>query len=110
MTLPLVSAAATPQSMNAGGANANRLNPARIAKAAEDFTAVALAEMLKPVFGTADDIGSPDSAGPFDGGTGEKTWRPMMVDEIAKSIARQGGLGLSGPVAQAMLRLQEKAR
>jgi hypothetical protein len=34
----------------------------------------------------------------------------MMVDEIAKSIARQGGLGLSAPVAQAMLHMQEKAK
>jgi hypothetical protein len=34
----------------------------------------------------------------------------MMVDEIAKAIAHQGGLGLNGPVTQAMLQMQEKAR
>jgi Rod binding domain-containing protein len=80
-------------------------DPARLAKAAEDFTAVALGEMLKPMFEGAD-----HSDELFGGGEGEKTWRPMMVDEIAKAIAHQGGLGLSGPVAQAMLQIQEKAR
>jgi flagellar protein FlgJ len=78
---------------------------ARVAKAAEDFTAVALGEMLKPMFDTTD-----RSQDLFGGGQGEQAWRPMMVDEIAKSIARQGGLGLSAPVAQAMLHMQEKAK
>jgi Rod binding domain-containing protein len=80
-------------------------DPARIAKAAEDFTAVALGEMLKPMF-----EGTDHSDELFGGGEGEKTWRPMMIDEIAKAIAHQGGLGLNGPVAQAMLQMQEKAR
>ena len=95
-----------------GGAHAGPrpVDAARAAKAAEDFTAVALSEMLKPVFGVAEDIGSPDGSGPFDGGAGEKTWRPMLIDEIAKSIAHQGGLGLSAPIAQAMLRMQETAK
>jgi Rod binding domain-containing protein len=78
---------------------------ARLAKAAEDFTAVALGEMLKPMF-----EGTDHSDGLFGGGEGEKTWRPMMIDEIAKAIAHQGGLGLNGPVTQAMLQMQEKAR
>ena len=77
---------------------------ARIEKAAEDFTAVALGALLKPMFEAAD-----DDSNPFGGGAGEKAWRPMMVDEIAKAIAHQGGYGLSAPVAQAMLHMQEKA-
>jgi Rod binding domain-containing protein len=83
----------------------NPVARARLTKAAEDFTAVALSEMLKPMFDTTDKSGDL-----FGGGQGEQAWRPMMVDEIAKSIARQGGLGLSAPVAQAMLHLQEKAK
>jgi Rod binding domain-containing protein len=74
-------------------------------KAAQDFIAVALGEMLKPMFDTVD-----TSTGPFGGGQGEQAWQPMMIDEIAKSIARQGGFGLSTPVAEAMLHMQEKAR
>ncbi len=86
-------------------APANPITAARVAKAAQDFTAVALGELLKPIFETTD-----KSTELFGGGQGEQAWRPMMVDEIAKSIARQGGLGLSAPVAQAMLQMQEKSK
>jgi Rod binding domain-containing protein len=101
---PIAHPAAAPGHRLASGATQAE-NAARLTKAAQDFTAVALGEMLKPMFDTLD-----SSGGPFGGGQGEQAWRPMMIDEIAKSIARQGGLGLSGPVAQAMLQMQEKAR
>jgi Rod binding domain-containing protein len=103
MTTPITNAA-SPAATTAVRRPAQPADPARIAKAAEDFTAVALGEMLKPIFETTD-----HSDGLFGGGEGEKTWRPMMVDEIAKAIAHQGGLGLNGPVTQAMLQMQEKA-
>ncbi len=76
---------------------------ARLTKAAEDFTAVALGEMLKPMFNPTD-----TSNDLFGGKQGEEAWRPMMIDEIAKAIAHQGGLGLAAPVARAMLEIQEK--
>ena len=72
---------------------------------AEDFTSVALNELLKPIFDTAD-----TSDGPFGGGAAEQAFKPMMVSEIAKKIARSGGLGLAEPVLQQMLRLQETRR
>jgi Rod binding domain-containing protein len=74
---------------------------AKLRKAAEDFTAVALNELLKPMFDTA-----PSAGGPFSGGAAEEQFKPMMVSEIAKQIARSGGLGLEEPVYQQMLRLQ----
>lgn len=74
----------------------------KLRHAAEDFTSVALNEMLKPMFDTADTAG-----GPFGGGAAEQAFKPMMVSEIAKQIARSGGLGIAGPVLQQMLRLQE---
>jgi flagellar protein FlgJ len=77
-------------------------NPAAIWKAARDFEAVALGEFLKPMFETV----TPKN-GLFDGGEAEKTWKPMLIDEIAKRIAASGGLGLAGPVHDAMLRMQE---
>jgi flagellar protein FlgJ len=43
----------------------------------------------------------------FSGGEGEKTWKPMLVDEIAKQISANGGLGLAEPIHDAMLRMQE---
>ncbi len=76
--------------------------PQRIRKAAEEFTAVALGEMLSPMFATLDDTG-----GILGGGPGEAAFRPMLIQQMAAGIARQGGLGLTDQVAQAMLRLQE---
>ncbi len=74
----------------------------KLRRTAEDFTSVALNELLKPMFDTAD-----DADGPFGGGAAEQAFKPMMVAEIAKNIARNGGLGLGEPVLQQMLRLQE---
>ncbi len=81
------------------------LTPAQIAKtrqAAQDFEAMALGEMLQPMFKTVD-----TSKGLFGGGAGEATWKPMMVDEMAKTIAKNGGIGLADAVMKEMLRMQE---
>ncbi len=78
---------------------------AKLRKSAEDFTAVALDELLKPMFDGADNA---DSA--FGGGAAERTFKPMMITEIAKQMARSGGLGIAEPVYQQMLRLQEQKR
>ena len=63
---------------------------------------MALGEMLSPMFETVD-----ESGGFAGGGPGEAAFRPMLVQKMAESMARQGGLGLTDEVAQAMLRLQE---
>ena len=78
----------------------------KLHKAAEDFTAVALNETLKPMFDDTTD----SSSGPFGGGEAERTFKPMLLTEIAKHIAHTGGLGLAEPVYQQMLRLQEKGK
>jgi Rod binding domain-containing protein len=77
-------------------------DPAKTWKAAKDFEAMALGEFLKPMFETVD-----SKKNLFSGGDAEKTWKPMMVDEIAKKMAAAGGLGLAGPIHDAMLRMQE---
>jgi Rod binding domain-containing protein len=77
-------------------------DPAKLWKAARDFEAMALGELLKPMFDTVD-----TKKNLFNGGEAEKTWKPMMVDEIGKQIAASGGLGLAGPIHDAMLRMQE---
>jgi Rod binding domain-containing protein len=76
---------------------------AQIEKSAQDFTAVALGEMLSPMFDTMQTDG-----GSFGGGQGEAAWRPMFVQEIAKSLAGNGGLGITDIVSQAMLKMQEE--
>lgn len=78
------------------------MDPARLWKSARDFEAMALGEFLKPMFDTVDSKNNL-----FSGGEAEKTWKPMLVDEIGKQIAAHGGLGLAGPIHDAMLRIQE---
>ena len=75
---------------------------AKIQRAAQDFEAMALNQLLAPMFETVD-----TSRGPFGGGEGEQAWKPMMVQEMSKAIARAGGLGLAKPVMEQMLRMQE---
>ena len=69
---------------------------------AQKFEAMALSQLLQPMFDTADSSGSM-----FGGGEAEKTWKPMLVNEMATNIVKSGGLGLTEPVYQQMLRLQE---
>ena len=74
-------------------------------RAAREFEAMALAQFLAPMFETVDPAKSL-----FGGGAGERVWRPMLVSQVAKQVAEQGGLGLATPVFRQMLRMQEQAR
>ncbi|HKM63540.1 MAG TPA: rod-binding protein [Acidisphaera sp.] len=74
---------------------------AQLKKAAHDFEAMAINELLKPMFDTVD-----TSGGPFGGGAAEQTWRPMMVEAMAKQMEQAGGLGLSQPVLESLVRAQ----
>lgn len=90
------------------GPPATTLPPAQLAqaaRAAQDFEAMAIGQMLAPMFETVK-----LSNTPFGGGAGEESWQPMLVQEMAKGIARAGGFGLARPVLDQMLRLQEAAR
>jgi len=78
------------------------LDPAKLWKTARDFEAMALGEFLKPMFQTVE-----VKKNMFSGGEGEKTWKPMLIEEIGKQIAAAGGLGLAAPLHDAMLRMQE---
>jgi peptidoglycan hydrolase FlgJ len=72
------------------------------AKAAVDFEAQYLSQMLAPMF---ENMGAD---GPFGGGLGEEVWRSMQVNEFGKALANQGGIGLADTVMQEMLRMQEQ--
>lgn len=74
----------------------------RTRKAAEDFEALAIGQLLAPMFKTVN-----VSKGMFGGGKGEEAWKPMMVDEMAKMLAKNGGIGLAESVYREMLRMQE---
>lgn len=74
-------------------------------KAASDFEAMTIGQLLQPMFDTVD-----LSKGMFGGGVGESTFRPMMVTEISKQIEQNGGLGLTRTIYRQMLEIQEKGR
>ena len=96
---PLVPPPAMPASVARPSAPTD---PTKVAKAARDFEAMVLGEFLKPMF----DAPEPKK-NLFGGGTGERTWKPMLIDEIGKQIAASGGLGLAAPIRDAMLRMQQ---
>lgn len=74
-------------------------------KAATEFEAMAIGEMLKPMFDTVD-----TAHGLFGGGAGEAAWRPMLVQAIGKQMAQRGGLGLADAVYRALMQTQEARR
>lgn len=78
---------------------------AKLWKSAQDFEAMALGQFLAPMFETVDSAKSV-----FGGGDGEAAWRPMLTQEMAKSVAAHGGLGLAVPVFGQMLRMQEQGQ
>ena len=77
----------------------------RSRRSAEEFEAMAVAQMLQPMFNTVD-----TSKGLFGGGKGEAAWKPMMVEEMGKMLAKSGGIGIADAVLKEMLRMQETGR
>lgn len=76
-------------------------NEAAVERAAQDFEAMFLAQMLQPMFAGI------ETEGYFGGGAGEKAYRGMLVEEYGKAIAKAGGVGIAEEVKAEMLKLQE---
>jgi len=82
------------------------LNPAgkttaQINKAAEEFEAVFLTQMVEQMFSGL------STEGIFGGGQGEKIFRSMMAQEYGKVMAANGGVGIADEVAREMVKMQE---
>jgi Rod binding domain-containing protein len=75
-----------------------------IRRVAQEFEAQAISAMFQPVFAAL------PTDGPFGGGQAEAQWRPLLVDAIARDMARAGGLGIGAAVQRELLRAQENAR
>ena len=73
----------------------------QLRKTAQDFEAIYLSQMLKPMF---EGIQVEE---PFGGGSAEDMYRSLMVDEYGKSLAKSGGVGIADQVMREMLRMQE---
>lgn len=86
------------------GMNTDRyrgMDKASAREAAEQFEAVFLSQMLAPMFETV----PTDSF--MGGGHAESVYRGMMVEEMGKSLAKQGGIGIADSVYREILKLQE---
>lgn len=77
-------------------------NLEKLRETAQEFEAVFLSQMMKPMFEgiQADDM--------FGGGQAEDMYRSLMMDEYGKSIAKSGGIGIADNVMREMLRMQEQ--
>ncbi len=77
---------------------------AEVRRAAEEFEAVFIAQMMAPMFQglETDEL--------FGGGAGEDIYRSVLVEEYGKAIARAGGIGLSDAIQREILRLQEASQ
>jgi flagellar protein FlgJ len=70
-------------------------------KAAQDFEALFLSQMMTHMFAGI------DTKGPFGGGKGEEAFRDMLTQEYAKVMAKAGGVGVANSVMREMIRQQE---
>ena len=70
--------------------------------AARDFEAVFISQMLETAWSTV------PTDGPMSGGSGEAVFRSIMIQDIGKQMAQQGGFGLADRVRSELLAIQEK--
>ncbi len=104
MTTDISTAAATAVQNTQINAPAATANVKAAKKAAQDFEAVFITQMLGQMFsGISTD-------GPFGGGQGEQMFRSLMIDEYGKQIAAQGGIGLADTVTRQLLKNQESVQ
>lgn len=89
--------AKTPSSGN------KRQDPAAMAAmdAAKQFESMIVGVMLEPMFSGI------KADGPLGGGSSEKIFNSMLIQEYAKSITNSGGIGIADSVYSQMLKLQE---
>jgi hypothetical protein len=84
------------------GSNIGPTNtPEGMRRAAEAFEARTLASLYAQAFATVD-----PSKGRFGGGPAEAQWRPVLIEGIAQTHARAGGIGLAEAVYREMQRGQ----
>ena len=78
-------------------------NLARAQAQGREFEAVFLSTMLGQMFSGL------KTDGPFHGGHAEEQFRSLLVDELGKSIADAGGIGVADAVARELIAIQEES-
>jgi len=79
----------------------DRTNRTEVRETAEQFEAVFLNTMLQNMFTGLQDGGT------WGSGHGADAWQSLLIDEYARSIAANGGIGLADSVERELLALQE---
>jgi peptidoglycan hydrolase FlgJ len=74
---------------------------AEMRRAAEEFEAIFLAQMMAPMF---DGLNTDGLGG---GGMGEEIFRPMLVERYAEALSQAGGVGIADSIVRELMRLQE---
>ena len=88
-------------------AYSSSLTPAQIARVqqqAQEFEGVFLNTLTKQMFTS---LKTDTSA--MGGGFGEETWRSMQAEQMADTIAQNGGLGIAEQLLPDLLAMQEAA-
>jgi flagellar protein FlgJ len=75
----------------------------KIDKTAQEFEAMFLSEMFKPMF---ESVKVNDT---FGGGKGEEIFSGFLRDEYGKIMAQTGGIGIAELVKQQLIEMQSKA-
>lgn len=73
----------------------------KIDEAAREFESVFLSQMFETVWQTV------PTDGAMGGGMGESIFRSMLVQDIGKQVALQGGIGLAPHIKAELLKIQE---
>ena len=76
-------------------------DPEKMRKAVEDFEAFFISQSFQMMF---DSVPVNET---FGGGSGEKMFRSMLIDEYGKMAARSGGIGITDKIMSQMLAVQE---
>ena len=74
----------------------------KLHKQAVELEGVFLNTLMKEMFSSID-----SDENSFGGGFAEETWRGMQAEQVANSLAEQGGIGLADQLMSDLLRLQE---
>jgi len=99
--LPAAVAATQLSAQASAGKTAHARDAKGVDKAAQEFEAVFLSQMMEHMFkGVRTD-------GPFGGGKAEDIFRTFMTQEYGKVMAASGGVGIADAVKREMLRAQE---
>jgi peptidoglycan hydrolase FlgJ len=76
--------------------------PPAIRKAAQEFEAMFVSEMLGHMF---EGVGTDPM---FGGGKGEEIFRSLLVNEYGRKVAEGPGIGISGQIQRMMIEMQQQ--